>query len=65
MGLSMTAEPTARSVQVPADDVEALEFYAENAGVTFEAMAQLILSQGIEAYTQSQVDNGGRTYFRP
>jgi len=55
----------ARTVEIPADDVEALEFYAENGGVSFEAMAQLILAQGLQAYTDAQAEAGGRTYFKP
>jgi hypothetical protein len=58
-------EQGGRTVVIPADDVEALEFYAENTGVSFEAMAQLILTQGLQAYTDAQVEAGGRTYFKP
>jgi hypothetical protein len=58
-------EQGGRTVEIPADDVEALEFYAENTGVSFEAMAQLILTQGLQAYTDAQAEAGARTYFKP
>jgi hypothetical protein len=56
---------TVRNIDIPAEDVEALEFYAENTGVSFEEIAQLILSQGLAAYTDAQAASGARTYFRP
>jgi hypothetical protein len=54
-----------RTVEIPADDVEALEFYAEDTGATFEEVAQLILSQGLAAYTQARVDAGQRYFAEP
>ena len=51
-----------RTVTVPDDLVEALEFYAEDTGSTVEDFAQLLIEQGLAAYTQARVDGGQRYY---
>lgn len=58
-------ENSARPVEVGPDVVEAIEFYAEDTGSSFEEIAQLLLSQGLAAYTQARVGEGQRYYSPP